>query len=132
MYARHLGSCSRAVVVNLFHAVTHFAAQFDHTPPFRKFTLRHMTCSCVCKIENNNDSKLTYDITMLQKDSFFKLMHGSIIERDTCHKGLQITPQLNSRKSIIISMLATAIKYLIFNHSTSRAQPGVICGICLA
>jgi len=28
------------VVFNLFHAVTHFAAQFNLTTPFRKFTVR--------------------------------------------------------------------------------------------
>jgi len=59
---------------------------------------------------------------MFNKDSFIKLMHGSIIERDTFH--IQITPQLNSRKSRIIPKLATAIKHLIFKHSTPGAQPG--------
>jgi len=42
------------VVFNLFHAAILFATQFNLTTPFRKFPVRHMKCSCVCKIENRN------------------------------------------------------------------------------
>jgi len=70
-----LSKNTKSVVFNLFHAATHFAAQFNLTTPFRKFPGRHMKCSCVCAIENHNDEKVTYDVTMLNKDSFITLMH---------------------------------------------------------
>ena len=38
-----------------FYAATHFATQFNLTTPFRKYPVRHMKCSCVCKIEKHND-----------------------------------------------------------------------------
>ena len=41
-------------------------------------------------------------------------MAGSV--RDPCRK--QFIPQDNSLKTRITSMLATAIRYLIYNHST--------------
>jgi len=34
-----------------------------------------MKCSCVCTIENHNDYKITYDIKVLNQDSFVKFMH---------------------------------------------------------
>ena len=55
---------SKPVVFNLFHAATHFATQFNLTTPFRKFPVRQMKCSCVCTIENHNDYKITYDVSV--------------------------------------------------------------------
>ena len=40
------------VVLNLFHAATHFATKFNLTTPFRKFPVMHMKCSCVCTKKN--------------------------------------------------------------------------------
>jgi len=74
---------SKPVVFNLFHAGTHFATQFNLTTPFRKFPVRHMKCSCVCTIENHNDYKITYDITVLNQDSFVKFMHMAASVRET-------------------------------------------------
>jgi len=73
----------KPAVFNLFHAATHFATQFNLTIPFRKFPVRHMKCSCVCTIENHSDWKITYDITMLNKDSFVKMMHMAASVRET-------------------------------------------------
>jgi len=74
---------STAVAFNLFHAGTHFATQFKVRTPFRKFPVRHIKCSCVCTIENHNDYKITYDITMLDKDSFMKFVHLAVSVRET-------------------------------------------------
>jgi len=61
--------------------------------PFRKFPVRNMKCSCVCTIENHNDYKITYNITMLNHDSFVKFMHmaASMRETRTVHKSLHST-----------------------------------------
>jgi len=61
---------------------------------------------------------------MLNKDSsfmhgfkFFKFQtHVSISERDRCR--IQITPQHNSLNTKITPKLATAVRYLIYKHST--------------
>jgi len=85
---------SKPVVFNqLFHAAIHFATQFNLTTPFRKFPVRHMKCSCVCTIENHNDYKITYDITVLSQDSFVKFMHmvASMRETRAVHKSLHST-----------------------------------------
>jgi len=84
---------SKPVVFNLFHAATHFATQFILTTPFRKFPVRHMKCSCVCTIENHNDYKITYDITVWNQDSFAKFMHMAASMRETraVHKSLHST-----------------------------------------
>ena len=75
---------SKPVVFNqLFHAATHFATQFNLTTTFRKFPVRHMKCSCVCRIENRNDYKITYHITVLNHDSFVKFMHMAASVRET-------------------------------------------------
>jgi len=66
------------VVFNLFNAATHFATQFNQTIPFRKLPVKHMKCSCVCTIENENGEKILYDITVLNKDSFIKLMYMAV------------------------------------------------------
>jgi len=42
-----------------------------------------MKCSCVCTIENHNDYKITYDITVLNQDSFVKFMHMAALVRET-------------------------------------------------
>jgi len=60
----------RAVIYNLFRTATRFATQFNLTTPFQKCPVMHMICSCVCTIENHNDRKIAYDITMFNKDSF--------------------------------------------------------------
>jgi len=65
----------KTVVFNFFHATTHSATQFNLTTPFRKFTVKHIKCSCVCTRENHNDQEITYDIIMLNGDSFIKFMH---------------------------------------------------------
>jgi len=61
---------SSPVVSNLFHASIHFSTRFNLTIPFRKYPVTHMKCSCVCAIENHNDEKITYDITMVNKYPF--------------------------------------------------------------
>ena len=81
---------SSPVVFNLFHGSIHFATHFNLTTLFRKYPVRHMTCSCVCAIENHNDEKITYDITMVNKYSLFILMHMAASVRDP--RNIQITP----------------------------------------
>ena len=116
---------SKPVVFNqFFHAATHFATQFNLTTPFRKFPVSHMKCSCVCTIENHNDYKITYDITVVNQDicqihahGICQIhAHGSISERDPCRT--QITPQHNSLNSRLKTPLAAAIRYLIYKHNT--------------
>jgi len=107
---------SKPVVFNLFHAETHFSTQFNLMTPFRKFLARHMKCSCVCTIENHNDYKITYDITVLNQDSFVKFMHMAASERDPWRT--QITPQHNALNTRIKTPLAAAIRYLIYKHIT--------------
>ena len=91
---------SKPVGFNLFHAATHFANQFNLTNPSRKFPVRHMKCSCVCTIENHNDYKITYNITVLNQDSFVKFMHMAAPVRET-RAVAQITPQHNSSNTRI-------------------------------
>jgi len=81
------------IFIQLFHAATHFATQFELTTPFRKFAVRHMKCSCLCTIENHNDYIITYDITALNQDSFVKFMHmaASVRETRAVHKSLHST-----------------------------------------
>jgi len=74
---------SKPVVFNLFNRATHFATQFNLTTPFRKFPVRHMKCGCVCTIENHNDYKITYDIAVLNQDSFVKFIHMAASVRET-------------------------------------------------
>jgi len=62
----------RTVVFNFFHTATHFTTQFNLTTPFQNFPVMHMKCSCVCTVENHNDKKITYYITMFNKDSLVK------------------------------------------------------------
>ena len=61
---------SSPVVSNLVHASIHFATQFNLTTLLRQYPVRHMKCSWVCAIENHNDEKITYDITIVNKYSF--------------------------------------------------------------
>jgi len=42
--------------------------------------------------------------------------HGSVTESDPCR--IQITPQNNSLKTKITPKLASAIRYLIYKHTT--------------
>jgi len=49
----------------------------------------------------------------LPKNTF---RYGSINERDPCR--MRITPQHNSLKTRITPKLATAVRYLIYKHST--------------
>jgi len=79
---------SKPVVFDLFHAATHFATQFNLTTPFRKFPVKHVKCNCVCTIQNHNDYTMTYDITVLNQDSFVKFMHmaASVREIRAVHK----------------------------------------------
>jgi len=83
----------KPVIFNLFHAAAYFATQFNLTTPFRKFPVRHMKCSCVCTLEYHNDYKITYDITVLNQDSFVKFMHmaASVRETRAAHKSLHST-----------------------------------------
>ena len=106
---------SKPVVFNqLFHAATHFATQFNLTTTFRKFPVRHMKCSCVCRIENRNDYTITYHITVLNYDSFVNFMHMAVSVRDPCRT--QITPQHNSFNTGTKTPIAAAIRYLIYKH----------------
>jgi len=52
-----------------------------------------MKCSCVCTIENHNDYKIMYDITVLNQDSFVKFVHLAATVRETrvVHKSLHST-----------------------------------------
>ena len=59
----------------------------------------------VCTIENVKDYKITHDITMLNKDSFIKLIHMAASLRDSCR--IQITPQHNWLKSRTTPKLGT-------------------------
>jgi len=70
-----------------------------------------MKCSCFCTIENHNDYKITYDITVLNQDSFVKFMHmaASVRETRAVHKSLHTR---------IKTPLAAAIRYLIYKHIT--------------
>ena len=109
---------SKRVVFNLVHAATHFATQFNLTTPFRKFPVKHMKCSCVCTIKNCTDYKITYDITVVNLDSFVKFMHMAASVRETRSCRTQITPQHNSLNTGIKTLLAAAIRYLIYKHIT--------------
>jgi len=42
-----------------------------------------MKCSCVCTVENRNDYKITYHITVLNQDSIVKFMHMAASVRET-------------------------------------------------
>jgi len=64
----------KPVVFNIFQAARHFETQFNLSTPFQKFLVGHMKCNCVCTIESHNDSKITYDITMPNKNSFIKFI----------------------------------------------------------
>jgi len=57
-----------------------------------------MKRSSVCTIENHNDQKITYDITMLNKDSFIKFMHmaASVRERRGVRKSFHSTAQIEN------------------------------------
>jgi len=52
-----------------------------------------MKCSCVCAIENHNDYKIKYDVTVLNQDSLVKFMHMAASARETraVHKSLHST-----------------------------------------
>ena len=84
----------RAVVFILFHAATHFGSQFNLTTLFQNFPVMHMKCSCACTIENHNDEKITYHITLLNKDSLFKFMHMAASENETVPCTNHTTAQL--------------------------------------
>jgi len=99
----------------LFHAASHFATQSNKTTPFRKFPVRHMKCSCICTIENHNDYKITYDITVLNRDSFVKFMHMAAAVRETRAAHKSIHSSLNTR---LKTPLAAAIRHLIYKHIT--------------
>jgi len=72
-----------------------------------------MKCSCIFTIENYNDYKITYDITVLNQDSFVKFMHmaASVRETRAVHKS-----QHNSLNTRIKTPLAAVIRYLIYKH----------------
>jgi len=57
-----------------------------------------------------------HDITVLNQDSFVKVMHMAASVRDPCRT--QITPQHNSLNTRIKTPLAAAIRYLIYKHIT--------------
>jgi len=42
-----------------------------------------MKYSCIFTIENHNDYKIMYDITLLNQDSFVKFMHMAASVRET-------------------------------------------------
>jgi len=65
--------------------------------------------------KNRNDYKITYDITVLNQDSFVKFMHMAALVRETraVHKSLH--SPLNTR---LKTPLAAAIRYLIYKHIT--------------
>jgi len=52
-----------------------------------------MKCNCVCTIENHNDYNMTYDITVLNQDSFVKFMHMAVSVKETraVHKSFHST-----------------------------------------
>jgi len=87
------------VVFNIFQAATHFETQFNLSTPFQKFPVGPTKCSCVCTIENHNDYKITYDITMPNKNSFIKFIHMTASVRETHPCLIQITPQHDSFKT---------------------------------
>jgi len=99
----------KPVVFNIFQGATHFETQFNLLTPFQKVPVRHMKCSCVCTIENH-DSKITYDITMPNKNSFIKFIHMTASVRETQPCVLQITPQHDLFKTRITPKLAIAIR----------------------
>jgi len=66
-------------------------------------------------MENHNDYKITYDITVLNQDSFVKFMHlaASVRETRAVHKSHH-----SSLNTILKTPLAAAIRYLIYKHIT--------------
>jgi len=66
-------------------------------------------------MENHSDEKITYGITVLTKTHLIKFMHiaASLREILTVYKSLHST--LKTRTT---PKLATAIRYLIYEHST--------------
>jgi len=100
----------KPVVFNIFQAATHFETQFDLSTPFQKVPVRHMKYNCVCTIENHNDSKITYDITIPNKNSFIEFIHMTASVRETHPCVIQITPQHDSFKARITPKLAIAIR----------------------